>query len=486
MSTEIPADIVIHDGVIVNATGRRRGTVVIRDGRVAEILEPGMTAPAAHREIQAEGRLVIPGGVDPHCHIGQELGEFPMLDDYREATTAALWGGTTTVIDFAIPTPGEAPLHAAHARLKLADSARCDAALHGAVVDWDSTTAAQLESMAEMGILTTKMFTTYRDGVMAGPDTIDAVLKTLDRLGGIAYVHAESNHEIEDAVSAAVSAGRAGARHHAETRPEDAELAAVRAVIDVAERTGTAVYFVHQTTPEAVDLVAQARARGVRAYSETCPHYLVLDDSAYATEVAERFVCCPPLRSRATVEGLLARVLAGDVDTIGSDHCCYSTEQKLRHAHDVREMPNGMPGVESRLTVTFDALVVRNGMREEDFVALVSSNPAALNGLRTKGWVGPGADADLVVFDPELSKPITAAGSHMATDYSPYEGREFTGWPVVVVSQGRVVVDQDGFHDPGAVGRPLRAVASLDGTHGLTRVGRSPQLEADHPSRGTL
>jgi dihydropyrimidinase len=467
MHAEITADLVIHGGTVVNAAGRRRATVVIHEGRVTHVLGADELIPDAKRSIDATGKLVIPGGVDPHCHIGQHLGEFPMLDDYEQATVAALWGGTTTVIDFAIPSPGQRPLDAAHARRKVADRARCDTALHGAVIDWDSTTAAQLASLGELGVLTAKMFTTYRDGTMADSQTIESVMRALNDLGGIAYVHAESNHVIEDAQREANHRSEGDAAHHAGTRPEAAELAAVREVLAIAERTGAAVYFVHQTTAEAVDLVADARRRGVRAYSETCPHYLVLDDTMYQTETPERFVCCPPLRSASSVSRLRARVIAGDVDTIGSDHCCYSTEQKQLHAHDVRRMPNGMPGVESRLTVSFDTLVIKGGMPVENFVALVSTTPAVLNGLRTKGWIGAGADADVVVFDPDLTRVITAADHHMASDYSPYEGRSFTGWPVAVISAGRVVIDQHGFHDPGPVGRPLRALAQLDSARGV-------------------
>jgi dihydropyrimidinase len=450
-------DLVIHGGTVVNADGRGEATVAVADGRIVAMLDPELPLPEHDRAIDARGRLVIPGGVDPHCHIGQRLGEYQALDDHRAASTAALWGGTTTVIDFAIPDPGQSPLDAVGERRKLAEISRCDSALHGCVVEWDDTTPGQIATMAGLGVRTIKLFTTYRDRVMAEPDVVLEVMRTLRSVGGIAYVHAEANHVIEDAQGLAAADGAADAGHHPMTRPELAELAAVTEVLATAEHVGAAVYFVHQTIKEAVDLVRAARRRGVRAYTETCPHYLSLDESAYAGTHPERFVCCPPLRAASSVASLRARALVGDVDTLGSDHCCYSTSQKLQHADDVREMPNGLPGVETRLPVGFTELVVRGGMPVERFVAMFATNPARLNGLSTKGVVAVGADADLVVLDPAERRTVTVSGLHMATDYTPYEGAELTGWPTFVVSAGRVVLDGDGFDDPGPVGRALDA-----------------------------
>jgi dihydropyrimidinase len=339
---------------------------------------------------------------------------------------------------------------------------RCDTALHGCVVEWDETTGAQVDAMAEAGVRTIKLFTTYRDVVMAGPDTVLEVMRRLQRHGGLAYVHAEADHVVVDAQRAATGEGRIDSPHHPETRPELAESAAVAQVLATAEHVGAPVYFVHQTTAEAVGLVRAARHRGVRAYTETCPHYLTLDESVYSGPHPERFVCCPPLRSTATVAALTGRALVGDVDALGSDNCCYSTEQKREHADDVTEMPNGLPGVETRLPVSFTTLVATKGMSVERFVALFATNPARLNGLDGKGVIAAGADADLVVLDPTLRRTVRAADLHMPTDYTPYEGSELVGWPSVVISGGRVVLDDDGFHDPGPVGRPLDSSALPD------------------------
>jgi dihydropyrimidinase len=457
MSLPQPADLVVHGGTVVNAGGSGTATVVVTGGRIVAVQDPALPLPPHERAIDATGKLVIPGGVDPHCHIGQRLGEYTQLDDYAGASVAALWGGTTTVVDFAIPEPGQSPLDAVQERRDLATVSRCDTALHGCVISWDDTTAKQIGAMADGGVRTIKMFTTYKDVVMAGPDTVLEVLRSLHAQGGIAYVHAEADHVIEDAQGLAAAARRADAGHHALTRPELAEAAAVAQVLATAEHVGAPVYFVHQTTAEAVDLVRAARRRGVRAYTETCPHYLALDESTYGGEHPERFVCCPPLRAAETVAALRARAVVGDVDTLGSDHCCYSTSQKLEHRDDVRVMPNGLPGVETRLPVAFTRLVAEDGMPVERFVAMFATNPARLNGLTGKGMIGVGADADIVVLDPVARRTAAAADLHMQSDYTPYEGHQLTGWAEMVISGGRVVLDADGFHDPGPIGRALHA-----------------------------
>lgn len=376
----------------------------------------------------------------------------------RQATSAAVWGGTTTVVDFAIPRPGQRPLDAVQERQAAAAAGVCDAALHGCAVSWDDTMPAQLRAMAALGVRTIKLFTTYRDVVMADPGTIAQVMVALKEHGGLAYVHAEDNVLIERAQHQAEQSQRLDAAGHPQTRPEAAELAAVRMVLDCAQRAGAPVYFVHQSTPEAIDAVRTARDRGVLAYTETCPHYLALNAGRYTGPHPERYVCCPPLRAAATVQAVVRRALDGQVDTIGSDHCCYDTTQKLADRHDVRIMPNGMPGVETRMAVVYTELVQRRGLALQRFVALTSTNPARLNGIHPrKGVIAPGADADLVLLDPHTPRTVHAQNLHTATDYSPYEDQTLTGWPHTVLVAGRVVIDNGETTGVTGTGRALPA-----------------------------
>lgn len=458
MSNEA-VDVIIAGGVVVNEDASGRATICATGDRITHVLALGQPLPPIHagtRVIDASEQLVIPGGVDPHTHIGMSLGDYTTRDGYEEATTAALWGGTTTVVDFAIPHVGQSPADAAAERQTAANAGRCDAALHGCVIDWTEDTPRQLRAMAARGVRTIKMFTTYRDVVMAQPATILRVMEVLRELGGLAYIHAEANHLVEDSQERMARDSRISAIHHAGTRPELAELSAVHQVLTIAEALDVPVYFVHQSTPAAIDLVRDAQRRGVRAYTETCPHYLALDSGVYAGSQPELYVCCPPLRSADVRAGVLDRTLAGAVDTIGSDHCCYDTAQKAKESHDVRIMPNGLPGVETRIPVLFTELVKQGGLRLERFVALTSTNAARLNGIHPrKGVIAPGSDADIVVLDPNNARTVRARKLHMASDYSPYEGRSLYGWPTTVVSRGRVVLSDGTFHDPGPVGEAL-------------------------------
>jgi dihydropyrimidinase len=450
------ADLVVRGGTVVTDGWSGPADVVVAGGRVAALVEPG--AVRAADEVDATGRVVVPGGVDPHCHVGFTSGDFTSLDDYRRCTTAAVAGGTTTIVDFAIPRPGQAPADVAATQRAKAPEGLCDSALHASVVEWDATTAEQLRQLADEGLRTVKMFTTYRGESMADEDTFLRVMKTLGPLGGMVIAHCEANHLIEEQQAEQAAAGRISAAHHHETRPELAEDASVAQVLAIAESLGTPVYFVHQSTPAAVDQVATARRRGVRAYTETVAHHLTLDESVYGGEHPERFVCCPPLRARATVDALGTRLVSGAVATVGSDHCCYDTAQKTSIDTDVRRMPNGLPGVETRLVVVQDAFVRPGRLSWERFVEVTAAAPARLNGIYPrKGSLLPGSDADIAIWDPTAARTITTAELHMATDHTPYEGRRVLGWPTTVLVGGHVVVDGARVVDDTARGRHLPA-----------------------------
>ena len=436
------APLFVRNGLVVNSSSSVRADVLLRDGRVEAVCRPGsQPSPPGAVELDAAGKFVMPGGVDPHCHVGFTSGRYTSLDDYRQATTAAVFGGTTTVIDFAIPRPGQQPLAVAQVQKDKAAQGLCDSALHACVVDWDESVPGQLHELAAMGIRTVKMFTTYRGETMAADETIFKVMRDLKDLGGMAVVHCETNYIIEEQQQRCAAYGKISAPHHADSRPEIAETASVASIIAMAESLGAPVYLVHQSSPQSLRLAAEARRRGVTVFSEAVTHHLVLDESCYDGPFPEHFVCCPPLRSAAVVEQMAHAVFDGSVTTIGSDHCCYNTEQKMELKDDVRIMPNGLPGVELRLPVIFSEFVARRGLSPERFVELCCANPARANGLwPRKGSIQPGADADLVIWDPAARTTVRSADLHMATDYTPYEGRELVGWPSTVVVGGTVIV----------------------------------------------
>ena len=452
---------VVRGGTVVESTWQGEADLFISDGKVVAVVATGTALPSdslGAAVIDATGRWVLPGGVDPHCHVGFASGEYTSLDDYLECTTAAVFGGTTTIVDFAIPAPGERPLDVAYRQRAKASEGLCDSALHASVVEWDDTTAAQLETLVGEGIVTVKMYTTYRGETMASADTILKTMQVLKAEGGLVIIHCEANPIIEEDQRRAVVRGEIDAVHMATTRSELAETAAVAEVLAIAETLDAPVYFVHQSTPAALALAADARSRGVRAYSETVAHHLVLDDSLYEGATPERWVCCPPLRSREVVDALGEHLFNGEVTTIASDHCCYSLEQKEAHTHDVRQMPNGLPGVETRLPAIFSEFVVGRGLDPRRFVELTATNPAKINGIYPqKGALMPGSDADIAIWDPAAVWTLATGALHMATDYTPFEGIEVTGRPVTVLVRGRVVVDGGELVDEDARGRHVPA-----------------------------
>lgn len=449
-------DAVIVGGTVVTDSWSGAATVVVKDGRVAALLGPdeGTDHLEPGRVIDATGRLILPGGVDPHCHLAIPLGAFLTLDSFESASLAALAGGTTTIVDFAIPVPGEDPVAALDKKIELAAESRCDYAFHACLNAPPADVGATIAAFAERGVRTIKLFTTYRGELMVDIPTIESVMVALKTVSGLAYIHAEENSAIEEAQGAAAADGRIDARGMAASRPVSAEEDAVSQVLGAAERAGAPVYFVHQSVSSAVNLVDDARRRGVAAYSETCPHYLVLDDSCYEGEHPERYVCCPPIRQRTAADALGDSLRQGFVHTIGSDHCCYSAGQKTQCAHDVRLMPNGLPGVETRLPIVWSEFVDTGLLSPQAFVKVMSANPARLNGLYPrKGTIAPGSDADLVIFDPHATRVLRTDDLHMETDYTPYEGRRVTGWPDVVMLRGHVVFADGELVDPGPTGQ---------------------------------
>lgn len=449
---------VVRGGTVVEATWSGLADLLIDDGKILAVLRPGTPVDESAEVIDAHGKLVLPGGVDPHCHVGFTSGEFTSLDSYLECTTAAVFGGTTTIVDFAIPRPGQRPVDAAEAQRVKASEGLCDSALHACVVEWDDTTAEQLSVMAEAGIRTVKMFTTYAGETMADEHTILNTMQVTRDLGGMVVIHCESDAIVVDAQNHAVRTDGIDASNMSRTRPELAESASVAAVLAIAESQGAPVYFVHQSSPAAVELVADARKRGLIAFTEAVAHHLILDDSEYSGAEPERFVCCPPLRAADVVEGLGQHLFTGQITTIGSDHCCYDLAQKQSHSHDVRHMPNGLPGVETRLPVVFSRYVAELGLTPSRFVELTSTNPARTNGLYPrKGSLMPGSDADLVLWDANLEWTVDVDDLHMATDYTPYQGRRLRGKPVTVLVGGRVVVHNGELVDATPRGRHLQS-----------------------------
>lgn len=416
------------NGTVVNSNLSAKLDLLVENQKITALFqcETFIDSDAGNTTVvDATGLHILPGGVDPHCHVGFTSGQFTSLDNYEEATRAAVCGGTTTIIDFAIPEIGETSLEALNRQKGRILNSFCDSAMHGCIVHLNDDVNKIVSEFEIQGVRTVKMFTTYRGEVMANSETIMEVMKGLLKIGGMVYVHSEADYIISENQLVAIQNDQIDSSFHHRTRSELAETISVAEVLAMAETIGAPVYFVHQSCREAVDQVAHSKSFGRPVFSESVLHHLVLDDSVYESENPERFVCCPPIRSKQTVEALLEVLKNGDVDSLGSDHCCYNLEQKEFIKHDVRYMPNGLPGVETRIPVGLGRLVMQSGLPIERFVAISSTNPAKLNGLfPKKGIIAPGSDADIVLWDLNSKNTITSSNLHMATDYTPYEGVE--------------------------------------------------------------
>ncbi|MBF4769352.1 amidohydrolase family protein [Nocardioides agariphilus] len=436
-------DLVLAGGQIANADGTFPGTVAIQDGRIAAVWHADAIPDLieATEVLDCSGRWVIPGGVDPHVHVGITFGDVQTPEDHLRCSRAALLGGTTTIVDFAIGRPDQSPLAAVDERLAGArEGSLADYALHGCYTDRDAEQLDQIPDLVDRGVRTIKVYTTYREQMMASDGLVRSIMERLMGFDGMTYVHAEDNSTIETLMAQLAGQGPIPYDKIRVARPEAAEVRAVRHVLEIAADVGAPVYFVHQSTPVASQLTRMARARGQLAYSEVCPHYVTLDESVYDAHAGECYTCCPPLRNKATVESLMRAVAAGHVDTIGSDHCAFGAAIKLERKHDLTRMPFGMPGVQTRVPLMLSELVCKRDVSMSTVVSLLSTNPARLCGLYPrKGVIAAGADADLLVWSPEGESTLTAAGLAHDSDYTPFEGWRVQGSLSTVIRRGTVM-----------------------------------------------
>jgi dihydropyrimidinase len=411
---------VIRGALCVLPDGPAVADVGVGGGSIAAIAGAGELD--ARRVIPAEGMVLIPGAIDPHVHLRTRFGDWVTRDDFWTGTVPAAVGGTTTIIDFAIPVPGETAASAfERCRAEARSSAAVDYALHACVTR--EAFAASLEELASLraaGVRSVKVFSAYRSTIGLTLDEIDQVLRRAAELDLLVLVHAEANDVIEAAISEQVAAGRLGPRGHAASRPAHAEAAAIDAISELAAERAARVFFVHVSSADGVEAVRRARRRGRAVNAETCTHYLFLDDSVYDRPDGELWVCSPPIRSRADQRALWSALEDGTLDLVSTDHNCFDRSQKLAHRGDFRLTPNGLPGVELRLPLLLGAIAAER-LSWANLARLTSEMPARIFGLwPRKGALAEGSDADLALIDPGGSTDLGA--THMATDYSPYAG----------------------------------------------------------------
>src|SRR5688572_27712549 len=456
--------LLIKNGTIVTASDLYVGDVYVEGEKITTI-GVSLDMPA-DRVIDATGKYVIPGGIDVHTHLDMPFGGTTSADDFETGTIAAAHGGTTTLVDFAIQSFGEGLFATLEGWMKKAEGrSGIDYAFHRSVRELTDQVAGDMDRLTRHeGVTSFKLFMAYPGVFQVDDATIfRALLKTKEN-GGLVCMHAENGGVIDTLVKDALRKGQTAPKYHALTRPTRAEGEATGRAIALAEMAGVPIYIVHLSCSDALEKVKQARDMGLPAYAETCPQYLFLSYEDYERPGFEgaQFVMSPPLREKWNQVALWKGLAKNDLQVVSTDHCPFCMNEKKLGEGDFSRIPNGAPGIETRLMLLWDGGVRTSRIDVHRFVEIVSTNPAKMFGLwPRKGTVAVGSDGDLVVFDPERETTISAKTHHMKVDYNPYEGRKVTGGPAVVLSRGEVIVDDGKFVGKKGRGRFVKREAGV-------------------------
>jgi dihydropyrimidinase len=455
--------LLIRGGTVVNADCARRADVLCSQGVIVEVAE-NLQVPAGAQVVDAGGQLVMPGGIDPHTHMQLPFMGTVAADDFYTGTAAGLAGGTTCIIDFVIPDPKE-PLLAAYRKWRdWAQKAAADYGFHVAVTWWSEQVRADMGTLVqEEGINTFKHFMAYKNAIMADDETLVNSFRRALELGAMPTVHAENGELVFQLQKQIMEQGISGPEGHPLSRPPAVEAEAAQRAIAIAEVLQVPLYVVHVSCAESAEAIARARARGQRVFGEVLAGHLLVDESVYRNPefaVAAAHVMSPPFREKRHQEALWRSLQAGILQTTATDHCTFCAPQKAAGRDDFRKIPNGCGGIEERMMVVWDAGVNTGRMTSSEFVAVTSANAAKIfNIYPRKGVIAAGSDADLVLWDPEATRTLSAKTQRSRVDYNVFEGRRVTGVPTHTVSQGKVVYVRGDLRAERGAGRYVKRPA---------------------------
>ena len=422
--------ILIQNGTLVFPGGSRKADLLIDGEKIARI-GTDLDIPAGCTVVDASGKLVFPGFIDAHTHFDLHVAGTVTVDDFASGTKAAAAGGTTTIIDFGTAYPNETLNEGLDNWFRKAEAGcSCDYGFHQTITEWNETISAQIPDMIERGASTFKIYMTYDTQI--DDETVFKVLRRLKECGTTTGCHCENSGMI-DALREEFAADpdrRTAVSSHYLTRPAAAEAEAIGRYCHLAEVADEPVIDVHLTCEEGLEEIRAARKRGQKVYVETCPQYLVMDDSLYERkpyEEASRYVCAPPLRKKTDQEALWKALRDGEIQTVSTDHCSFTIDQKKLGKDDFRKIPGGMPGVETRGAVIYSEGVAKGRISKEKMCELLCENPARLYGMYPKkGTLSVGSDADIVILDPSEGRTISAKTQVSKCDYAPLEGMELS------------------------------------------------------------
>ncbi|CUV09061.1 Dihydropyrimidinase [hydrothermal vent metagenome] len=438
--------ILIKNGRIITAVDDYMGDVFIENETITHI---GKSLDMEADEIlDASGKYLFPGGLDPHTHLDMPFGGTVSADDFETGTRAAAHGGTTTLVDFAIQTKGQSTLEALDTwHAKAEGKTAIDYGFHMIVTDLEDDRVHEMKMLADEGVTSYKLFMAYPGVLYVDDGTIYRAMRKAGENGTVVCMHAENGIVIDEIVKRALAEGKTEPKYHALTRPTRMEAEGVHRAISIAEVANVPVYIVHLSSSDALEQVMLARNRGVHAFAETCPQYLFLDHSYYEQEGFEgaKYVMTPALREKWNQDELWKGLKFGDLQSISTDHCpfCFK-DQKTLGIDDFSKIPNGGPGVENRMSLVFNGGVNSGRISLNKFVELTSTAAAKTFGLfPKKGTIAVSSDADIVIFDPNRKETISVDNScthHMRVDYNAYEGFEVTGFTETVLSRGKIII----------------------------------------------
>ena len=474
---------VIRNGTIVTADLTYKADVLIEGGRITHIGQNLL----GDRILDATGCYVMPGGIDPHTHLEMPFMGTYSKDDFESGTRAALAGGTTMVVDFALPSPGQGLMDA----LKMWDNksgrANCDYSFHMAVTWWGEQVFDEMAEVVDRGINTFKHFMAYKGSLMVNDDEMSSSFRRCADLGAVALVHAENGDLVAELSAKLLAEGNTGPEGHAYSRPPQVEGEATNRAITIADMAGVPLYVVHTSCEEAHEAIRRARQAGKRVWGEPLIQHLTLDESEYFNadwDHAARRVMSPPFRDKRHQDSLWAGLSSGTLSVVATDHCSFTTAQKRTGIGDFTRIPNGTGGLEDRMPMLWTHGVATGRITMNEFVAVTSTNIAKiLNVYPKKGAVLVGSDADLVVWDPEKEKTISAGSQQSAIDYNVFEGKVVKGLPRYTLTRGQVAVNdgkvetREGHgefvaRDPnGSVNRALSAWKAVTAPRPVARAG---------------
>jgi dihydropyrimidinase len=457
--------VLIKNGTLVTSKRTFTADILLKNNRISRIENPGVISDTAEKIIDATGMLVFPGGIDPHVHMHLPTPAGYSSDDFLTGSRAALFGGTTTLIDFVTPHKGE-PLQDALAKRKAeADNCLTDYAFHMSPVEWRDSLPEEIETcIRDEGISSFKVYMAYKTSIGLEDEDLQKVFHAVAKAGGMVTAHCELGDEIEELRNNFIKNGPITSEFHPLSRPARLETAAVKKAIGFAREANCPFYIVHVSAATSLEPIREAQQRGQKVFAESCPHYLLLDDSRYqgSFEQTAPYILSPPLRKKSDNRALWDALIDGTIQTMGTDHCPFTMEQKKNGLHDFCKIANGAGSVEHRLSLLYTYGVLQNKISLNRFVELISTQPAKIFGLYPqKGALLPGSDADIVIWNPEKEQVISAQTHYMHCDTDIYEGFKTQGAPEYVIAGGKIAVEQGKWSGDTLKGRFLKRKKEL-------------------------